>query len=189
MLQATILPVFVLTKIHNFYSYGWMVKKIIVYVVIIVCLAGCSYSVYSNAYPHLKRIQLLAFDNKSNEFILGDIVINSLSGSFREDGRLRMVTQQPDCQLEGSILNFNEKIYSYDSTNNIQDYLVTISFSVSFTDLTKNAILYENKSLTLSEIYAVSEESTSRFKTRDDAINEICNKLFKTVMQNTLESW
>jgi hypothetical protein len=166
-----------------------MVKKIIIYILVMLGLAGCSYSVYSNAYPQLKHIQLMAFENKSSEFTLGDIVINSLSNSFRDDGRLRLVTKNADCQLDGSILNFNEKIYSYDSANNVQDYMETITFSVTFTDLTKNTVLYENKSLTLSEMYAVSNESTSRFKTKDEAINEICSKLFKNIMQNTLESW
>jgi hypothetical protein len=91
--------------------------------------------------------------------------------------------------LEGSILSFSEKIYSYDAANNVQDYMVAISFSVIFTDVINNTVLYETKSLTLSEIYAVSDESTSRFKTKEEAIDEICDKLHRTIMQNTLESW
>ena len=135
----------------------------------------------------------MAFDNKSSEFSLGDIVYNRLSNAFRDDGRLRLVTQQPDCLLEGSTNSFSEKIYSYDESNNVQDYIVVISFSVTFTDLINNKVLYENKNLQMSEIYASSSdsmnESTSRFKTKDEAINEICDKLFKAIMQNTLESW
>lgn len=166
-----------------------MVKKFITFIVIIFSLIGCSYSVYSNAYPHLKRVQLIAFDNKSSEFSLGEIVVNSLSEQIKDDGRLRMVTQQPDCQLEGSILSFTEKIHSYNAANSVQDYMVSVSFNITFTDLVKNTVIYENKSLMVSEIYAVSEESTSRFKTKDEAIQEICSKLFKTIMQNSLESW
>lgn len=166
-----------------------MVKKYILFTLIIFIVMGCSYSVYSNAYPHLKRIQLLAFDNKSSEYSLGDIVYNSLSTSYQDDGRLRLVTQQPDCQLEGSILSYSEKIYSYDAANNVQDYNIVISFSITFTDLISNQVIYENKNLSLSEIFAVSGESTSRFKTKEEAIYEIFDKLFKNIMQNTLESW
>lgn len=166
-----------------------MVKKIIYLGLIILLFGACSYSVYTNAYPHLKRIQLLAFENKSSEFYLGEVVFNNLSSAFSKDGRLRTVTQQPDCQLEGSILSFSEKIYSYDSVNNIQDYVVVVSFDVTFTDLINNKALYENKNLSLSEIYAVSDESTSRFKSKEEAVDEICDKLYRTIMQNTLESW
>ncbi len=166
-----------------------MVKKIINFLSIILVITGCSYSVRSNAYPHLRRLQILAFENRSTEFTLGDIVINRLSASFRDDGRLRLVTLQPDCQIDGSIVSFREKIHSFDAANNVQDYIVSISFSITFTDLQKNQVLYENKTLILSEIYKVSAESTSRFESKEDAINEICEKLFKNIIQNTLESW
>ncbi|MBM4400111.1 MAG: hypothetical protein FJ041_07280 [Candidatus Cloacimonetes bacterium] len=166
-----------------------MVKKIILFLPIIFLLAGCSYSVYSNAYPHLKRIQILAFENNSTEFALGDIVFNKVSDLFRDDGRLRTVTQQPDCQLEGKIISYSERIYSYDAANNVQDYFITVTFSVVFTDLVQNEVLMDNKNLTLTELYAVSTESTSRFQSKDEALNEICDKLFKTIMQSTLESW
>lgn len=166
-----------------------MVKKFITFLLIIFSLMGCSYSVYSNAYPHLKRVQLMAFDNKSSEFALGDVLINRLSKDFQDDGRLRLVTQRPDCQVDGSIVSYSEKIYSYDVANNVQDYQIIITYSVTFTDLINNKVLYENKSLQLSEIWAVSAESTSRFNNKSDVINEICDKLFRTIMQNTLESW
>ena len=131
----------------------------------------------------------MAFDNKSSEYSLGDIVYNRVSNAFRDDGRLRLVTLQPDCMLEGSITSFSETVYSYDESNNVQDYNVVIAFSVTFTDLINNKVIYDNKNLTISEIYGDSTESTSRFKTKTEAINEICDKLFKTIMQNTLESW
>lgn len=166
-----------------------MVKIFVYFVLIILLLSGCSYSVYSNAYPHLKRVQVLAFENKSTEYTLGDIVFNSLSDAYRKDGRLRPVTQQPDCQLEGTVLNYSDKIYSYDAANNVQDYTVSVTFSVTFTDLVNNKVLYDNKSLTLSENYAVSNESTARFANKDEAIKEICSQFFKNIMQNTLESW
>jgi hypothetical protein len=137
----------------------------------------------------LKRVQLFALENKSTEFSLGESVYNRLSDAFRDDGRLRLVTQQPDCQLEGAINSYTEKIYSYDEANNVQDYNISISFSITFTDLKNNAVLYENKSLFVSEIYSVTDAGTSRFTTKTDAINEICDKLFKIIMQNTLETW
>lgn len=168
-----------------------MVKKFILFLLIIFLLMGCSYSVYTNAYPHLKRVQLMAFDNKSTEFALGDIVYNRLSRDFRDDGRLRLVTQQPDCQVEGSIVSYSEKIYAYDTANNIQDYIVTITFRLSFTDLTNNNVIYDNekRDIVIEEKYGNSDESTSRFKTKDEAITEICDKCFKLIMQNTLETW
>lgn len=166
-----------------------MVKKIIYLVSLLVLLSGCSYSVYSNAYPHLKKIRVQAFENKSTDYAIGDFLLNQLVQQFRNDGRLKLVTQGPDCTLEGSILSYEEKIYSYDTSNMVQDYQLRLTVSVVFTDLITNQMLYENKSLQLTELYAVGPDSSARFKTKAEAQAELITSLFKTVIQNSLEAW
>ena len=166
-----------------------MVKKFVCLGLLLAVLSGCSYSVYSNAYPHLKKIAVRAFENRSTEFDLGDRVLNGLTSQFQSDGRLKLVTQQPDCSLEGVIQSLDETIYSYDSGNNVQDYMLRLSCSVTFTDLVNNDVIYENKSLTLSEPYAVSEASTARSRSKEEALDELVSQLFKTIIQNSLETW
>lgn len=180
---------FILTKILNLYLYGNMVKKIIQLSVVLLLLGGCSYSVRSNAFPYLKGVQLIAWENKSSEFSLGNTVYNRLSKDLQEDGRLRLVTQQADCLLEGVITDYKEKIYSFDDANNVQEYEVSISCSITFTDLKNNVVLYENKSLRVSEIYSEIKPTTVRFQSKGEAIDECCDKIFRTIMQNTLEKW
>lgn len=131
----------------------------------------------------------MPFDNQTAEFELGDEMLNRMVLHFRDDGRLRLVTQQPDCQIEGRISAFEEKIYSFDAANNVQDYQIRITFAILFTDLIRNEVIYETSALTLSEIYAVSEQSTSRIKSKEAAINEIIRNLFNNIMQNSLEKW
>lgn len=166
-----------------------MVKKIIYLLTVLMALSGCSYSVYSNVYPHLKKIRVMPFENQSAEFGITEKVYNQLSLEFRNDGRLRVVTQQPDCLLEGSIISFEERVYSYDAANNVQDYQLRLSLSISFTDLIRNEVIYENQSLTIVEAYAVSAESTAKSKTKEEAIDELISTLFKTIIQNSLENW
>lgn len=166
-----------------------MVKKFILLSVILLLLSGCYYSVYSNAYPHLKKIRVEPWDNRSSEYALGEQVLQELSSLIRSDGRLKQVTREADCSLEGEILSYSEKIYSYDSGNMVQDYQIQIAFSITFTDLTKNEVIYENKNLILSELYAVADASTARHKSKEDAISEIFKKLFQNAIQNSLEAW
>lgn len=178
-----------MTKIAYFQEYAYMVKIIISLICLALLVTGCAYSVFSNAYPHLKKIRIAAFDNKSTEFDLGEKSLNMLSSAFRDDGRLRPVTQSPDCLLEGSVTSFEEKIYSFDSANNVQDYQIRIGFKISLTDLINNQTIYENNALVISELYAVSTESSAKFNNREDAIDEIINNLFKNIIQNSLENW
>ncbi len=180
---------FILTRMQVFFEYGFMVKKFVLITVLFLSLLGCSYSVYSNAYPHLKKIQVKAFDNLSSEFGLADSALDKLTLAFRNDGRLRLVTQSPDCQIEGSILSFSEDIYSFDSANNVQDYQLRVAFSITFTDLIRNETIYENKNLMISETFAVSSESSSKNKSKEEAIDEIFKSLFRSIIQNSLETW
>lgn len=166
-----------------------MVKKFIYITLILLLLSSCYYSVYSNAYPHLKKIRVEPFTNRSSEFALAEKALNDLSMTIRNDGRLKQVTQDPDCSLEGEIISFEERIYSYDSANQVQDYQLVLNLNVVFTDLVNNEVLYENKSLRVSELYSVAEGSTARFSTKEEALGEIINNVFKTVIQSTLEAW
>ncbi len=166
-----------------------MVKRFIFISVILALLGGCYYSVYSNAYPHLKKIRIEPFENDSAEFALADKALNELSLSVRNDGRLKLVTQDPDCSLEGRISSFEEKIYSYDAANMVQDYQLSMVLHVVFTDLVNNEVIYENTALTISETYKVAEGSTARFSTKEEALSEIFTNIFKNVIQTSLEAW
>lgn len=166
-----------------------MVKRIIVPTLVLLVLWGCSYSVFSNAYPHLKKIRVAPFENASTEFDIAEKVYTGLNTEFRNDGRLKPVTQQPDCLLEGSVLSFEEKIFSYDAANSVQDYQLRLTVKVTFTDLVRNEAIYENGSLLVTETYAVSPSSTSRFKTKEEATDELIKTLFSTIIQNCLERW
>lgn len=178
-----------MTRIREFFEYGIMVKRFIYPLLILLSLSGCFYSVYSNAYPHLKKVRVLAFENRSSEFALGDVILTGLNREIRNDGRLKLVTKEPDCTLEGSITTFSESVYSYDATNQVQDYQVQMVLSVTFTDLINNKVLYENKNLSLTELYAIAEGGTAKFKTKEEAIDELIAKLYQTILQNSLESW
>jgi hypothetical protein len=167
-----------------------MVKKIIVFLGIFFILSGCSYSVHSTAFPNLKKILIQPFENKSAEYYLGDDLLLSLNNSFRDDGRLRPVSIAPDCQLEGTILDFSNTAFSYDQSNSVQEFQVKILFSVTFTDLQKNQIIYENKSLLLTENYAPHANiGTSSFQTKEAAEKQIYIDLFQAILKNSLESW
>ena len=159
--------------------------KIIMFIVLLI--AGCSYSVYTTGYPHLKTIQILAVENQTSNYDLRDLVFNSLVDNYESDGRLKLVGLSPDCQLECSILDYSNKIVSY-SGSSIDEYEVRVLFEVTFTDLKKNLVIWQNGSLMKSERYSLSDEN-SIFKSEEDAQGEIMSKLFDTIMKNTLEEW
>ncbi len=161
--------------------------KLIKMLLFVLLITGCSYSVYTTGYPHLKTVLIFPVENQTSNYNLRDMVFNSLVNAYESDGRLKLVGLSPDCQIECTIMDYSNKIATY-SGSSVDEYEVRILFDVVFTDLKKNQVIWKNSSLVLSERYSLSDEN-SQFASEEDAQEEITNKLFDTIMKNTLEEW
>lgn len=166
-----------------------MVKRIYYLFLLLLFLSGCSYSVYTSEYPHLKTILVQPFENKTVEFTLGQDAQNSLVNAFMKDGRLKINTQNPDAELRGEILDFRKRIYSYDNAGSVEEYQIQILFSVTFYDLKLNNEIYANKNLLLTRTYNPTSDNINVEKTEEEAINKILSNLFDDIIKNTLENW
>lgn len=154
--------------------------------IVIIVFVGCTYSVYSSGMPHLKTISLVEFENQTDQYELEVSLVESLSENFMRDGRLRLVDLEPDCRLEGKILDYSKKLATYGSTG-IDEYEVRILYAVTFSDLVENKEIYQTNSLVLTEVY--SNNQTSEINTEEEAIKEIEKELFDRIMRESLEDW
>ncbi len=169
-----------------------MVKKFmkICLIILIIITFGCSYSFRTNQYPDLETLRIEPFENKSTESNLEVEVFDSMIEQYSDDGRLNIVNQSPDILLQGSVLGYNEEIHSSDSANNVEEYIIKMSFSIKMTDMKNNQVLYDEKNLRVSQIYSVNgAETGAEYDNYDDAKNGIYEDLFEKIMQNTLEDW
>lgn len=150
-------------------------------------LSACTYSVYSSGFPHLKTISVKSFQNKTTEYNLEEEIFNRLSDRFSSDGRLSIVTVSPDCLIEGEILDYSNEILSYTGST-VDEYKVQILFSISFMDLLKNSVIWQNKSLLLNETYSASNPNIT-LKSEAAAQQKIIDDLFETIIKSSLEEW
>ncbi|MCL2064394.1 MAG: LPS assembly lipoprotein LptE [Candidatus Cloacimonetes bacterium] len=157
--------------------------------ILVVFLAGCSYSLTLNTMPHLRNVQISEFENNTSEYALAQDFQNYLVNNFQRDGRLRITTLDPDSYIEGTILDYRNEIFSYDDYGNVQDYRVSILFSIQMTDLRMQNVIYENLSLLLSEPYTPNSPNPDVFTTETQAQEKIFERTFETIIRNTLEAW
>ena len=160
-------------------------KKIIP-TIILTLLFGCTYSVYSSGMPHLKTISIKDFENLTEEYQLDTNLTDALSEDFIQDGRLRIVDIAPDCILQGKILDYSNKLATYGS-DGVDEYEVRIMYSLTFTDLVKNEVIWKINNLVFSQLY--SNDENSDIKTEDEAIEKIEQDLFDRIMRESLEDW
>ena len=152
--------------------------------------SSCTYSVYSNALPHLKTIEIIEFENKSDEYGLEESLTDQLLTKFESDRKLKIVSLNPDCVLSGEILDYSDKIKGYSESNEIEEYEVKILLNIQFTDLVKNNELWANESLMLTEDYSPSEvENATVATTAEEALQNIMEDLYREILKNTLEEW
>jgi len=142
-----------------------------------------------NAYPHIRNVHIIPFENETSEYAIAQSFQEYLVNKFQSDGRLRISTIDPDSRIEGSVLDYKNEIYGYNYENNVTEYRVTILFHVMMTDLREQKILYENKTLMISETYAPNSLNPEHFTTEDQAKEKIFEKIFDGLIRNTLEAW
>lgn len=166
-----------------------MVKNFITIFLLCLVFSACSYSVYTSEYPHLKTIHILPFENKTVEYALSQDIQNALVSKFMKDGRLKINSNQADCQISGEIIDYKKKIYSYDNNGSIKEYQLQILISFDFFDNKNNKSIYSNKSLLLSKTYNPSSTLDNVEKTETEALEKIYSDFFDHIIKNTLESW
>lgn len=161
--------------------------KNVILISLFMMILSCSYSVYSSGLPHLKTINVSAFKNNSTEYNLEEKIFINLNEKFSADGRLSLVNVSPDCILDGEILDYSNEIRTFAGAT-VDQYQVRILFKITFTDLVRNKVIWQNNSLLLSEIYS-SQDSNILYKSEEEAQNKIITDLFETILKNSLEEW
>jgi hypothetical protein len=161
--------------------------KIITMLIVLTIIVSCSYSVYTNSYPHLKTVNIIPFENETTEYELEENLNNKLTEYFEDDGRLKITTISSDCRITGQISDYSKDIHTY-SGSEVDEYQVRILFKIEFADLTNNKVIWKNDTLKISETFSATNENIE-FKTEEEAQEEIISKLFETIMKNSLEQW
>jgi len=166
-------------------------RKIYIIAVLAILISGCTYSVHMTAYPDLKSLHIATFENKTTEYSIEEELLESLSSSFKQSNQLKLVDLAPDCRLDGKIMDYSDKIFSYDSSGSVKEYELKILFNIQLTDLTRNTVIFENESMLLRETYlpAGSTESGSYAVSEEGARANIYEDLYQTIMENSFQSW
>lgn len=164
------------------------IKKII-RLSFMLLLTGCSYSFNLNNYPNLKTVEVNMFENKTSEFEVDEEVNDYLSSQFRKDSRLRVVNENPDCQISGKIVSYIDSPAQYDEKENVSLRKITICFKIQFEDTKQKSILWDSGSYSESENYIESGTSEVIANSASEARQKIYENVFNKIIQNTLESW
>jgi outer membrane lipopolysaccharide assembly protein LptE/RlpB len=145
---------------------------------------GCGYSFSSRTNPHIKTIAVPIFQNTTLERGIEQRIADRVVDAFLADKSLRVVEEKDaDSVILGTIERYDRSPYSYDTSQNVQEYKIELTLHVTYEDRTKNKVVWEERVMRSWGTYSVStdlpeEESMGQDRAIDKAAQDI---LIKTV--------
>jgi len=99
------------------------------------------------------------------------------------NGRLAVVTDNPDAILEGRIVSFARTAYSYTSAEEIEEYKLDITINLTFTDMVKDEDILDTESIGEWIIYDPDTEQYT------DARDRLLELAADEIVRSCLSGW
>jgi len=134
------------------------------------------------------------FKNDSERYELSQVITDHLINHFLDDRRLKVMASNGDMEIIGTVISYNEAVYSYDMAENPSEWQVTIRFSIEVIDRVKDITLWKADNLALTSLYtdpdvaADTGSETTNFS-EEEAWEEISYTLADMILTNSLEQW
>lgn len=159
----------------------WIVA-IVLFSGIIVYFEGCGiYSFSGSAIPpHIKTVAVPLFEDRTTEFGIDQKLTDALIEAVTKDNTLKISdTRESDSVLKGTILRIQDQAGQYDANEEASDFRVNITVTVSFEDVKKRKILWEE-----------TWTHWGRYETdRNVGINEAVGKIINDILNRTVSAW
>jgi len=163
--------------------------KFLVAAAAIVSLSvGCGIYTFSGSTlpSHLKTVDVPLFENRSMEPDIADEISRELNRQILADNLLRIVSQEGDATISGSVVSYQHEPYTYGASStrqvDVEQYIVKITAQVKFSDNVKNAALFDG-SIVGEGIYDFQKE------TEDAGREKALKDIVRRILQSSLQSW
>lgn len=155
-------------------------------VLLALALAGC-YTVKSSVPGHIKTIAVPVFRNESLQSGVDDEVTRAVIDRFQRNNALQIAEPAAaNAILEGTIKNYENRVFRFDEREQAQEYVVTLTADVVVRDLVKNRELWTQEGIRTSATYAVSGASE---RSEAEARQEAVEQLAEILLSRTVEGW
>jgi hypothetical protein len=134
------------------------------------------------------------FKNNSERYELSEIITENLIQHFIDDRRLRVMASDADMEVLGTIVSYDETVYSYTMSEEPLEWQISVRFSIEIIDRVKDATLWKTDNLVLTALYAdpnaVADTGPGTTNlSEEEAWEEISYTLADMILANALEQW
>jgi hypothetical protein len=167
-------------------------------ILMVLNLAGCGYTTGSLLPSNYRKIAIQAFENKINNNtdetvsgvyvpLLETQVRTAIIDRFLFDGHLHIADpDKADLVLSGNLIGFSQDTLRQDTNQNVQEYRLTVSVSLTLTDTATGKVLWQEPSFGGETTYFLSGPQA---QTQSAAIDVALTDLATRVVERTIENW
>lgn len=154
-------------------------------------LVVCScYSFSPRTSTHIRSVAVPFFENKTTRVGLETRVAEALAKAFLEEGDLRVAREpEADSVVRGVLVRYERRASVFDERERVTTMRVVITVDVSYHDLKRKAVVWEQKGLSVWGDYRPAPTATSPAQTEEDGEREAIRMLVREILARSIETW
>ncbi len=163
----------------------YLLTGVLLFILIPFYFEGCGfYSFSGSALKGVKSIAIPLFDNETTQYGIREELTEALRNAIITDNTLKIVgKKQADSALKGKVTEYKKECYTYDGSGNCSEYVARIFVDVSFEDLRKKEVIWEEKKIEGYGVYSALDESEDIGKKR------AIEKLSQDIVDKIIRGW
>ncbi|MBN1355612.1 LptE family protein [bacterium] len=155
--------------------------------------SGCGYHLAGQGNslpPHIKKITVPMFQNKTYEYGLETIITVEVIDAFDRRAGIDIVksVEQADAVVEGEIIEY-KFVPTLNSQRQVTQYYINITASVRLRDLIQDSVYWENPRFNFHEIYKVTGGLSSIQNNRQQAWQDAAEDFAESLSSVLLEGF
>ncbi len=150
---------------------------------LLIISAGCSYGFRGSLPEHIQSVKIIPIRSRVTQYGLEQDITSRVTEMMVRDGRLAVVLEGQDSEIEGTIAAYLKSPYSYTSSEQVEEYKLEIRVEITFIDLLRETDIISNESVTTWLVYDPDTE------TEIDARNRLLEEASKDIVRRCLSGW
>ncbi len=157
--------------------------RIILMILLLIISAACSYGFRGSLPEHIQSVKIIPIKSRVTQYGLEQDITSRVIEMIVRDGRLAVVLEGQDSEIEGTIAAYLKTPYSYTSSEQVEEYKLEIRVEITFVDLLREADIISNESVSTWLVYDPDTE------TEIDARNRLLEEAAKDIVRRCLSGW
>jgi hypothetical protein len=134
---------------------------------------GCGYTLGGSLPDHIRTVAIPIFRNSTSEPAVENALTAAVVNAFANSGRVRVVGRaDADALLEGEITSYELVAIAVVTGQNIAQYRLLVTMNLTFRDLRRNELLWQQRGLTEQADFRVAGQVSETIAREEVALRQ-----------------